>query len=259
VIVPTRWLAAAALALTCCGSGGSGGSTATPVTPARPCLHLGVPAYVDAADLARLGRAPAVRYVILNPSDGPDVERDADLAEAVAGVQLRGARVLGYVHTAYGARPLARLADEIDRYRRWYGIDGVFVDEVSDTADRLPYFRQLAQLVRRRSGDVVALNPGVVPARGYFDLADVVVTFESTYERYAERWPAHLDTGRAEQWHLVLGADEAQMRQAVRLAARRGATVLDVTDRLAGGQTWNALPPYLDAEAAAVSRQRCGR
>jgi hypothetical protein len=39
----------------------------------------------------------------------------------------------------------------------------------------------------------VVLNPGVVPARGYFDLADIVVTFEGPVDGYAgavRRMPA---------------------------------------------------------------------
>ena len=256
----TRWLAASLLALTCCGSGGGGHSSATGVTAtAQPCLRLGVPAYVDASEITRAGRAPGLRYLILNPSNGPDVERDEVLAEATAGVQLRGVRILGYIHTSYGRRSLADLAEEITRYRLWYGVDGFFVDEVSDTTAHLAYYRQVTQLIRRKAGDLVALNPGVLPPKAYYALADVVVTFESTYGQYARRWPTKVDTRPAEQWHLVLGANETQMRQAVRLAAQRGAAVLEGDRPGEDGQTWNALPTYLDAEARAVSQQRCGR
>jgi hypothetical protein len=245
-----RWLLAVALLLTACGPAGE---AAVP-----SCVHLGVPAYVGPADLARLGGEPAVRYVVLNPANGPDVERDEALAEAVAGVQAEGPRVLGYVHTSYGARPLAEVEADIDRYRLWYGVDGIFVDEVADTTGDLPYYRRLTAAIRARSGDVVALNPGVYPARAYYRLADVVVTFEDTWARY-RRPQRRVDTSPAEQWHLVLGADEAQMRRAVRLAHDRGATVVDVTDR-GEEESWNRLPAYLDAEAAVLNRlPRCGR
>lgn len=222
------------------------------------CLQLGVPAYVSPADLRHVGTLPAVRYVVLNPASGPDVESDPTLARAVADVQRDGPRVLGYVHTSYGTRPLALVADEIDRYRRWYGVDGVFVDEVSDSAADLPYYRRLSAVIRRRTGDVVALNPGVVPARGYFALADVVVTFEDTWDRYRRPFPK-VDSGRAEQWHLVLDAGADEMRRAVQLANRRGATVVDVTD--AGeDETWNRLPSYLDEQAGVLNGlRRCGR
>jgi hypothetical protein len=246
-----RWLLALVLVLACCGSDGS-------VATVHSCLRLGVPAYVGPADLERLGTEPAVRYVVLNPSNGPDVERDDGLADAVAGVQREGPRVLGYVHTSYGARPIGEVIADIDRYRRWYGVDGIFIDEVSDTAAGLPYVRLLAEFIRQRSGDVVALNPGVYPDPTYYRLADIVVTFEDTWARYRRPRP-RVDTSPAEQWHLVLGADETAMRQAVRLAHERGATVLDVTD-LGREETWNRLPAYLDEEAAAVNRlPRCGR
>jgi len=250
--VSRRWPLALVLVLACCGSDGS-------VATVHSCLRLGVPAYVGPADLERLGTEPAVRYLVLNPSNGPDVERDDGLADAVAEVQLAGPRVLGYVHTSYGARPIGEVVAEIDRYRRWYGVDGIFVDEVTDTAVALPYFRLLSEFIRQRSGDVVALNPGVYPDPAYYPLADVLVTFEDSWARYRLPHP-RVDTSPAEQWHLVLSADEPAMRRAVRLAHDRGATVLDVTDLGRGDETWNRLPAYLDEEAAAVNRlPRCER
>ena len=82
--------------------------------------------------------------------------------------------MLGYVATTFGARPATSVTANIARYREWYGVDGIFLDEVAHDVVHLPYYVAL----RRAIGDVVVLNPGTVPARGYFALADVVVTYE---------------------------------------------------------------------------------
>ena len=62
---------------------------------------------------------------------------------------------------------------------------------------------------------IVALNPGVVPARGYFDVADVVVTFEGPFADYDDRvepdWLERIEPERIA--HLVYGASPEQARR----------------------------------------------
>ncbi len=91
-------------------------------------------------------------------------------------------------------------------------MDGIFLDEVAHDVVHLPYYVAL----RRAIGDAfVVLNPGTVPARGYFALADVVVTYEGPFADYARRLalePGWLrDVPPAKTAHLVYAAtrDEA--------------------------------------------------
>ena len=80
------------------------------------------------------------------------------------------------------ATPPPSLADA-ERYREWYGVDGIFLDEVAHDDAQLPYYAALSRALRG-DGELV-LNPGTVPARGYFELADVVVTYEGPFADYA--------------------------------------------------------------------------
>ena len=51
--------------------------------------------------------------------------------------------MLGYVATTFGARPAADVEADAARYRDWYGVDGIFLDEVADDtrqASVLPSF-----------------------------------------------------------------------------------------------------------------------
>jgi hypothetical protein len=65
-----------------------------------------------------------------------------------------------------------------------------------------------------------------VPARAYFDLADVVVTFEGAYADYAgalARMPGWLhDLAPERMAHLIYGADRAQAVAAVRADGAAG-------------------------------------
>ena len=38
--------------------------------------------------------------------------------------------MLGYVHTQYGVRDINLVKEEIRKYAEWYGVDGIFLDEV---------------------------------------------------------------------------------------------------------------------------------
>jgi hypothetical protein len=221
------------------------------------CRSALIPAYLPpgaVADLVRSSKRP--RMVIINPNNGPGLQEHASYRRAVREVRAAGTRVLGYVATGYGTRPLADALVEVDRYRSWYGVDGIFLDEAASGAAELPYYRALARHVREGAGKTVVLNPGVVPARGYFDVADVVVTFEGTPAGYASAvrampdWLRDLRPDRVA--HLVYGATRVQALAAVRGAA---AGYVYATSGVMPNP-WRTLPPYLHEEEEVLASCR---
>ena len=138
-----------------------------------------MPAYVyPDAILALVERGTLPQLLVINPASGPGAAADAEYRHAIAAAQAAGSRVLGYIATTWGARPAAEVSDEIDRYRDWYHVDGVFLDEAASDEAQLTHYHALIHHARAEGARFIVLNPGLVPARGYFDLADVVVTFE---------------------------------------------------------------------------------
>ncbi|MEA2289335.1 MAG: hypothetical protein QOD55_1332 [Solirubrobacteraceae bacterium] len=225
---------------------------------AVPCRSALIPAYLPPDGMARLADRPVRgRVVVFNPANGPGAEEQAAYREAVQAVQRSGTRVLGYVHTTYGERPRAEVSADVDRYRTWYGVDGVFLDEAARTASELAYYRALRDDVRAAGEQLLVLNPGVVPARGYFDIADIVVTFEGAYADYAaaERrtpeWLRRLPPGRVA--HLVHGATREQARKVVAEDADAGyvyATSGSLPD------PWSTLPSDLAEQEALLAACR---
>jgi hypothetical protein len=219
------------------------------------CRSALIPAYLPPHALVDLATGPVrPRVVVINPANGPGQDAHAPYGRAVWAAQDAGARVLGYVPTTYGQRPLRDVEADIDRYDTWYGVDGIFLDEVAHTAAELPYYDALSRHIRASRGRFVVLNPGMVPAPGYFDLADVVVTYEGTYADYAgalERMPAWVARQPAQRMaHLVYGASREQALSAVTNPARVGfvyATSGSLPD------PWRALPSYLHEEEEALA------
>jgi hypothetical protein len=247
-----RRVAAALLALVLLAACGGDAPAAT------GCIRLAVPAYVRPTQLVRAAAGGDTDVIVVNPANGPDVERDDDLAIAVDRVRGDGVTVLGYVATGYGRADAPGVLELAQRYERWYGVDGIFLDEVSSGRDDLGRYRAIIAALRASGVATIALNPGVRPDAGYLALGDIVVTFEGTAREYRD-----LEVGSelrdVDEWHLVHTADEREARAAIELAARRGVHRVFVTDRPEEADTWNALPPYFDAEVRWARRARCPR
>lgn len=215
------------------------------------CPDSLVPAYLPPRAITALAGSPRLpRMLVVNPASGPGAVPHSPYRDAVRAAQQAGARVLGYVPTGWGARDAGAVEADIDRYADWYGTDGVFLDEAAHDEAHAGHYRALAAYARPR---IVALNPGVVPARAYFGFADVVVTFEGSYPEYADRlaampgWLARVPSRRIA--HLVYGASREQALELAR--SRSPAGRLYVTSGTLP-DPWSSLPDYLADEQAAL-------
>lgn len=231
-----------------------------------PCLQLALPAYFDPNDTASWTRlvasGSAVTLTVINPNSGPGTVADTLFNRRIAQLRSGGLRLLGYVHTNYGRRPAGQVLADIAAYRDWYGISDVFFDEAASDPSHLPLYRGYAQQVRR-SGGLVALNPGTVPDRGYGELADVLLTFEGSAEQYRSipAEPAWLTAlPRAKVWHLVHSTRPQDTGAVLALARKRGAGRIYITVRPLP-QPWDGLPESWNDQVAAarVSGKTCLR
>ena len=185
----------------------------------------------------RLAELP--QLLVINPASGPGTTPDPEYKRAIAAAETGGSRVLGYVPTGWGTRPKDAVEADIDHYRDWYGVEGVFLDEAATAESALPYYRAL-----RDRANFVVLNPGVVPARGYFDVADVVVTFEGPFSAYENRKPDPVPERSA---HLVY---DTPRDQAVRPSEQSVGYVYFTSGTLP--HPWGTFPDYLAPELDAL-------
>ncbi|MFI6909575.1 spherulation-specific family 4 protein [Nonomuraea sp. NPDC050394] len=195
-----------------------------------------VPAYFspgEAADTWRRLLAVPPRLVVLDLGE----EREAAYAPIVGRLVAAGSEVLARVDTDFGLRAAADVRADLRRIRSWYGLRGVFLDQVAADADRLEHYREIVDGVR----GTIVLNPGVYPDPGYAALADVLVTFEGPLAAYRAirepAWARALARGRF--CHLIHGVGER-----VRVATLRKAARLAGTVHLSDGPGWTDLPAY---------------
>ncbi len=218
-----------------------------------------MPAYFTAGGgWTRLaGRNGTAALAVLNPSSGPGERVDPDYVTAVRRAQSLGVRMLGYVHTSYGARSAAAVLTEIERYLDWYGVDGIFFDEAASDCAGLPYLAALSgDLKARDPAQLVALNPGTRPDACYMEIAEIVVTFEGDYgtllrEPTPPSWMRCYPAARF--WQIVYGVPNAEaMARVLALAGDRHAGHLYITDATLPNP-YGRLPAYWDSELRAAS------
>lgn len=221
-------------------------------TGAHP-LALVVPAYFPPGDeWKRLTLAsPPASIAIVNPDSGPGLAGDPAYVTTIAASQDAGICVLGYVHTEWAARDLEAVCDDIDCYVAWYPISGIFLDQASINPRDLPYYAAIRQHLQAK--DVRAslmLNPGEATDEGYLSVADIIVTFEETYDAYTTAY-------RPGSWEMRHPPDrfchlihttrtQRDMRHAIALGRARGVGNIYVTsaalpnpwDRLPGRTYW---------------------
>ncbi|MEW4567022.1 spherulation-specific family 4 protein [Tautonia sp. JC769] len=121
---------------------------------------------------------------IMNPASGPGHVQNPDYVRAVTDLRAAGGKVIGYVSTGFGSRPMRDVVAEIRAYLSWYDVDGIFLDEMGNQAGPLDYeslycYIKLSQFVVGRELRVVG-NVGIpfAPAQGYLRSADTLVIFE---------------------------------------------------------------------------------
>jgi len=198
---------------------------------------------------------------ILNPGSGPGAGQDSNYVSVVNALRSAGGRVIGYVHTSYGARDLNTVLGEIDDYNSWYNIDGIFIDEMANTgpAEKLDYYRDIYNHVKSINADwKVVGNPGTDTLEQYltWPTADQFVIFENFGSAYAGDSTASwvFDYQRTHFAHLIHSEpSSATMLNDLNLAVARNAGSIYITNDVLGNP-WDQLPTYWQAEVDAIEQ-----
>ena len=111
---------------------------------------------------------------VFNPSSGPGDTKDANFASWVIKLRNAGVIALGYTYDSYGARPLANLKADADKYKNWYNADGLFIDEFTNKAGFEPHYRDVTTYAKSIGMKMTMGNPGTDVPRSYIGTVDVL-------------------------------------------------------------------------------------
>ena len=189
-----------------------------------------------------MASASNVQMALINVDSGPGAVKYQYVQSAVTLANNAHIPLAGYVATGYGNRDLQLVLSDITKYRTFYGLTSVFLDETPYQCDKVSFYQQIFDSVKAAGGTVI-LNPGMNPFECYAAISDVIVNFEGTSATYATWAPAAWTANYPAQhfWHIVYGSSPAAVANDMALAATRNAGWAYITDQTAPNP-WSTLP-----------------
>ncbi|SMH71421.1 putative spherulin 4 [Candidatus Nitrosotalea okcheonensis] len=123
---------------------------------------------------------PSVPIVaIINPNSGPGSSSDPNYVSGIQQLQAAGVKVLGYVYTSYGARSASTVESDINSYNNWYHVNGIFFDEMANTAGLETYYSSLSGYTKSLGMTMTVGNPGTDTLSSYIGTMDVLDIYEN--------------------------------------------------------------------------------
>jgi hypothetical protein len=118
---------------------------------------------------------------IINPSSGPGDGPVEPIRAGVKKFEKAGISSVGYVPTGHGRAEPRSARSSIDKYREWYGLDGIFLDEVSSGRANSEYYLALTAYARSVGIKTCIGNPGQRVSPEYHDIFDTLIVFEGPH------------------------------------------------------------------------------
>jgi hypothetical protein len=159
-------------------------------------------------------------YVIVNPDSGPGDSEYPDSSYAPALQRLntispQQVTTLGYVDVKFGGETIEAVEAIVAKYKNWdtfsasspISVDGIFFDDVPDTAAEVSYMTALSNSTKAMFGPdrgFVVFNPGTTVNPGYFNAADAVVIFEDTESEFSENVFSEQSGGTPRQKGVII-------------------------------------------------------
>lgn len=199
--------------------------------------------------------APAQSVVIVNPGSGPGSSISSDYSDVVPRCQNNNINVIGYVDTAYGTRSLNAVKADIDTFYSWYGVDGIFFDQMSSSDTTQSYYEELYDYVHTNAPanqELVVGNMGTAPTTDWAldtPVVDTLVIFEGTHTSFNSFTPPAWvgDYDPTDFAALVYDTGSTDYGSTCSGISNKGIGYQYVTDDN-GANPWDTLPPYWTTE-----------
>jgi Spherulation-specific family 4 len=195
---------------------------------------------------------------IINPNSGPNhAPPNPDYQQGIKDLHQVGVKIIGYVPTRYTKRDLQAVKDDIDLYTKHFQVDGIFIDEATNTPDKLNYYRELYQYIKSQSALYnVIINPGISVDESYISqpVADVTVIFENYQKVWTKYHPPAYTKHYSSQHFAALvhtTANRKLMKSTLDRAVKNNFGYIYITDDstdTGNRNPWDTLPEYWQAQ-----------
>jgi hypothetical protein len=238
--------------------------------------HVLVPAYFFPYDAAKPGTQNVGPYwsamidaakvypnrlvAVANPNSGPGSGTGWELQkykEAIDKLRAQKGHVVGYVHLCWGltsstpascpGRTLAAIKSEIDKWKAWYNVDGIFFDEAPNTAEKVAWLKDLDAYVVSKFGPnrILVNNYGTMPTAGYFGNPGWVnIIMEQTaayFDGHSGQLPAVNNANNTVLIHTMTSGTWQSRRDILK---SKGFGYYYITTDGLDGNRWDSLPAF---------------
>jgi len=229
-----------------------------------------VPLYVypgSAWDKVAAAAATVDIVAIVNPNSGPNPNGpDSSYTTYMNKLRNAGVTLIGYIHTSYGSRSSADVEAEINTYKTKYpGLQGIFLDEASNSAQEIGYYTTLYHYITQNSGySEVFLNPGTSTDEGYLAISTNIMIYEDSQTNLATtNLPSFVlcsdSTSDKSGWKyrfsgVAYGASVSQMPSLIASFQSKGVGYVYISDGAGGCCTYNSLASYFTSEISSINQ-----
>ena len=116
---------------------------------------------------------------VINPDSGPGYFRDPNFVSGISSLQSAGVAVVGYVATEYASVSISTVESEIAQYKGWYGLNGVYLDQMSNVQGYQSYYSTLTAYAKSLGMTMVVGNPGTSTPPSFIGTVSFMVIYES--------------------------------------------------------------------------------
>jgi len=232
------------------GGGGAGGGSSASGTIVPLYTYPTDPTWASLVSAKKAHPAVEVRAII-NPASGPGPSSDPAYQAGISDLKAAGVVVIGYVATTYSQKQAPLVQSEIDAYLAYYpALDGIFFDEMSNTAGDEAYYAQLDQYAKAKGLAVTVGNPGTSTQESFVGTLDTILIYESSGlpdgSVFGGFVPQHDKRSFGVIPYGVPALDTAFVS-----TARQSVGFVYVTNDVLPNP-WDSLPPYFDSLLAAL-------
>lgn len=122
---------------------------------------------------------PSLPWVaVVDPLHGPGKQYDATYAESIKKLQQADVTVLGYVSTRWAQKPPDAVKDDISKYKEWYGVDGIMLDEMISDPGFEGLYSNYTSYAKSLGMGLVIGNVGTNVSSSYAGTVDAISTVE---------------------------------------------------------------------------------
>ncbi len=116
---------------------------------------------------------------IINNSGGPGDTADPSYAALTQRLHSAGITVIGYTYANYSSRAAPDIKADMDNYKNWYNVDGIFIDQMGSMGGDENYYSNLTSYARSIGLSPVIGNPGTGTLPSYVGTVDAMVIYEN--------------------------------------------------------------------------------